>query len=332
MIIERFDAATDTLRLNDCYEIVAAAQRTDDPGLPVRSLPYYRNRWTTGYGSVRRHTWLGLDDDGEPIGCYLLVLPDQENRSLAWSALTVTPGRRRSGAGRALLRHCASRAQQAGRVRLVGEAKEDSPGSAFAAATGATSGIAEVIRRLDIDGELHNRLGGLRSAARPHAAGYSLTSWIGPSPEDTLDDQALLSVAMADAPRDSGVDPDTWDAERIRGVERDCLSTGQQFYTVAARHDATGRLAAITQVSIESGTPEWGFQRNTAVLPAHRGHRLGLLIKIEMLALLAENDPTVRHILTGNAAANDHMIAINEQLGFTAVSVFRNWQLDLAAA
>ncbi len=70
----------------------------------------------------------------------------------------------------------------------------------------------------------------------------------------------------------------------------------------------------------------------TAVLPEHRGHRLGLLVKAEMLALLTANEPAIRHVVTGNADSNRHMIAINEQLGFTACAVYRNWELDLTAS
>ncbi|HEY2313434.1 MAG TPA: GNAT family N-acetyltransferase [Streptosporangiaceae bacterium] len=74
-----------------------------------------------------------------------------ENQTLGWCVLAVAPARRRSGAGRALLAHCASLARLAGRVQLAGEAKDGSPGAAFAVAAGATSGIAEVTRRLDIN-------------------------------------------------------------------------------------------------------------------------------------------------------------------------------------
>jgi RimJ/RimL family protein N-acetyltransferase len=69
----------------------------------------------------------------------------------------------------------------------------------------------------------------------------------------------------------------------------------------------------------------------TAVVPAHRGHRLGLLVKIAMLELLAEREPAIRRIYTGNAGSNAHMIAINEQLGYHISAVHRAWELDLAA-
>jgi GNAT superfamily N-acetyltransferase len=331
MRIEQFDARFDADQLRGCFEIVAAGQRLDDPGLPVRSLTSFRDRWTSGFSGQPRQSWLGVDAAGEPVGCYLLTLPELENTTVGWCTLAVAPARRRSGAGRALLAHCASQAGLAGRLRLASEARDGSPGSDFAAAAGAVSGLAEGTRRLDFDGGLPGRLAGLRGAAGKHASGYSVVSWIGASAADTLDDQALLSAAMADAPRDPGVEPEAWDAERILELERICLGSGQQFYSVAARHDATGRLVAITQVYVEPDTPGWGFQMTTAVLPAHRGHRLGLLVKAEMLGLLAGHEPRVRHILTGNAESNQHMIAINEQLGFTVAAVYRSWDLDLAA-
>ena len=54
----------------------------------------------------------------------------------------------------------------------------------------------------------------------------------------------------------------------------------------------------------------------TAVDPAHRGHRLGLLIKVDMLELLAGREPQVRFVQTWNGETNAHMVAINEALGF----------------
>jgi RimJ/RimL family protein N-acetyltransferase len=68
-----------------------------------------------------------------------------------------------------------------------------------------------------------------------------------------------------------------------------------------------------------------------AVRPEYRGHRLGLLTKIAMLDLLAKLEPGVRRIQTGNAGSNAHMVAINEQLGFTIAGVSRDWELDLGS-
>jgi hypothetical protein len=51
-----------------------------------------------------------------------------------------------------------------------------------------------------------------------------------------------------------------------------------------------------------------------------------------MLELLADLAPDARRVITGNAAANAHMIAINEQLGFTVSHISRSRDLNLTAA
>ena len=70
---------------------------------------------------------------------------------------------------------------------------------------------------------------------------------------------------------------------------------------------------------VDPEAPQWGFQQLTAVIRSHRGHRLGLLVKTAMLELLASAEPQIEWIATGNAATNEHMIAVNEQLGYKVV-------------
>jgi hypothetical protein len=101
---------------------------------------------------------------------------------------------------------------------------------------------------------------------------------------------------------------------------------------VAARHDQTGELAGLTQLGVDPMQPEWGFQELTAVTRAHRGHRLGLLVKVTMLDLLAGREPELERILTDNADANSHMIDIFADLGFRVLDQWQGWQLDVARA
>jgi GNAT superfamily N-acetyltransferase len=332
VLIEQFDPASEPGRMQSCYQIVAECERLDDPNMPVRSLKSAAAWWAHGFGGPPRRSWLASDSPGDVVGCYLLMLPDRENLATATCALYVAPDARRSGRGSELLAHCAGQARLEGRSRLGAEARDGSPGAAFAAALGATGGISEVLRLLAVDAALAARLPGLRAAAEKKASGYTLLNWLGETPPEYLADSAMLSAAMADAPRDEGTDPELWDADRIRRAERTLAEAGQRLYFVAAMHQQSGRLAAITQIGTEPGTPGWGFQSLTAVLPEHRGHRLGLLVKVAMLELLIADRPDVRRIVTGNAGANQHMIAINEQLGFKVGSVHRRWELDLAAA
>jgi GNAT superfamily N-acetyltransferase len=329
--IEKFDGATDERALTSCFHIVQECIRTDQPDQGDWSLGSFSAKWVDGFNGSPQETWFAAADSGEIVGCYLLILPDRENTSMARVVLRVPPGQRRAGIGTALLRHCADRARLADRIRLVADAWDGTSGEAFAKAVSASPGIGSVHRTLRLDEAVRRKVPGLRREAEGLAVGYSVLSWIGATPENELEQVAAVHAAMADAPRDEGVDASVWDAARIRRLENLAIDHGLTQYSVAARHDATGELAALTQVLTDPGAPGFGFQQVTAVRSAHRGHRLGLLVKAVMLDLLAEAAPEVERIATDNAGSNGHMIAINARLGFEVSGVTRNWELDLTA-
>jgi GNAT superfamily N-acetyltransferase len=331
VIIEKFEPDSDAGRLRACFDITESGWPVDRPGEPGWAYDSFVGKWTRGFDPQPQQAWLATDESRAPVGCYLLQLPEQENLTVANCIMAVDPARRREGIGTKIIAHAGEQARRAGRSRLTGYAREGKPGAAFAAALGAQAGIEEVVRVLEVDAALAARLPALRAGTQTPAADYSVVSWIGPTPDEYVDDVVLVNSAMADAPRDEGMDPTAWDAERLRHGEQTAAEHGITTYAVAARHQVTGRLAALTEVITEAGTPDWGFQQITAVLAEHRGHRLGLRVKIAMLDLLAEHDAKIRHIQTGNAGANDHMIAINEQLGYTVLAVVRSWELDLTS-
>ncbi|MGH3268650.1 MAG: GNAT family N-acetyltransferase, partial [Trebonia sp.] len=157
----------------------------------------------------------------------------------------------------------------------------------------------------------------LRETAAGAAAGYSLESWTGPTPEEHLARVAAGFNAMNDAPHSADREDDIWDAQRVRdradaAVREGCL----RGYSVAAIGESTGEMAGLTQVFVDPEYPEWGHQGVTAVTRLHRGHRLGLLIKAAMLDWLATEEPKLERIATDNAATNKYMIAVNETLGY----------------
>jgi GNAT superfamily N-acetyltransferase len=249
---------------------------------------------------------------------------------MAFCALTVTLDQRRTGTGTALLSQCAAVARAAGRTRLAAPTFDDTPGAAFAKAKGAASGHAEILRALTITAGTPDRLAALRPAAEQAAAGYQLLSWRGRAPDEHLSQLAVVLQSMEDAPMNEGVEATVWDADRVRKVEENAAAFGLDAFTVVARHVASGDLAAYTQLFLAPGMPEWAVQQATVVLPPHRGHRLGLRVKIEMMDVLARQAPEVRHVITGNAGQNKYMIAINEQLGYKISSISRMCELDLS--
>jgi GNAT superfamily N-acetyltransferase len=331
--IERFDGAVDAQALASCHQLVQECIKADQPDQAPWSLGSFRAKWVDGFNGSPQETWLAADGGAHIVGCYLLILPHRENLSTARVVLRVAPGRRRAGIGTALLRHCKDRARLAGRTRLVGEAWDDTSGAAFAKDIGAIPGMAVMQRTLYLTDQVRERLPRLRRDAAEHAAGYSLVSWVGLTPEDLLEQVAAVHAAMADAPHDEGVEPAVWDAARIRRLDQLMAEHGVIQHSVGARHDATGELAAITQTLTDpDATPFFAFQQLTAVRSAHRGHRLGLLVKVAMLDLLAETVPDVDRIPTNNAGSNEHMININRQLGFEVTGVTRDWEIDLTTA
>ncbi len=316
MRIERFGADGDPARVRSCHDIMVAAMAADDPGLPPMSRVVFDGWLRTGWTGEPRETWLGCGPDGSVAGWYLLEVPDRDNRHLGFLEAFVDPARRRQGFGTALLRHAAERALAGDRRLLAGAVIQGSPGEPFARSLGATAGLVEIQRRLDLAAVPAGLIAGLRASAQEAAAGYTLISWRRPTPEEYLDQVVAIELAMADAPHDPSREHETWDAERVRATDRRRQLQKLRSYTVAARHDATGDLAGITQIEVAPDEPDWMFQGLTAVVRAHRGHRLGLLVKLAMLEWLAEAEPERRWLITGNAETNEHMIAINEALGY----------------
>jgi GNAT superfamily N-acetyltransferase len=332
MRIERFDPVADTGKVRACYDFYAAGTPVDDPNGPTMTEPVFSGWFAMGWTSCPRETCLATADDGTPAAGYVLELPVKANKTRAELVIFVDPARRRAGLGTTLLRHAQARAAELGRTVLAGDAREGSPGSAFAVAAGARLSIMEVRRVLDLAGIPAGHLAGLRGQAEEAARGYSLISWQEACPEEYLDQVAQVSNAMADAPHSPGYEEEREDAERLRERERRAGAQGLRVYSVAARHDGTGELAGLTELAVDSLQPDWGHQELTAVTRGHRGHRLGLLVKVAMLELLSGAEPGLERIITGNADANRYMIAINEQLGFRVLDRWPSWQLEVTAS
>jgi RimJ/RimL family protein N-acetyltransferase len=213
---------------------------------------------------------------------------------------------------------------------MTGATRNGSAGEAFARSVQASPTLVDVQRMMELGKLEEAELARLRQVAEQAAAGYSLVSWTGPVPEELIEQAAELFTALNDAPRTSA--PSIWDAQRVRERINSLQPRyGLRDYSVAARHDASGELAALTQVGVDPADPAWGHQQITVVTRKHRGHRLGLLVKIAMLDLLAAAEPQVERIETWNAQTNKHMIAVNEALGYTILGQpVTDWKIDTA--
>ncbi len=331
MHIEQADLA-DAKKIRACYEVYLAAQRVDEPGGPWFTDRPFDGWMTVGWDGNPREVWLATDQ-GSAAGWFRLELPDKENLDQARLDLVVHPAERWQGLGLALLRQAAARTAAAGRSVLNSAARNASPGEAFARSVGAEPGLVDVQRVLDLGKLEKGKLARLRKLAEQAAAAYALVSWAGLVPDEFIEQAAAVYNAINDAPRDAETAPEEWDAQRVRERINDLrLRFTMHNYTVAARHEATGELAALTEMTVDPADPGWGHQVFTVVTRNHRGHRLGLLTKIAMMRLLATTEPQLERISTWNAEVNEHMIAVNEAIGYTVSGQpVTEYRLDAAA-
>ena len=284
----------------------------------------------------RTELWLG-SVGGQAVVIGELGLPVLDNDANATAEVRVLEAHRRRGYGTQMLTHLRARARAQGRRRLFGEVVEPLDGDevpagvAFAKAHGGRPVLFEIRRVLDMRTLDDDRLAALERDAREHADGYSLVQWVDRAPDDIVDDLAILKGRMSiDVPlEDMEWDAEHYDASRVRALEDVIASQRRSVVATAARHDATGRLVGYTDIGVNIDRPRVAYQWDTIVLHEHRGHRLGMLMKVANIGLLRRTIERVEIVNTWNAAVNEHMIAVNEAMGYRAAERERQWELDV---
>ena len=329
--LERFSPASDGASVRACHEIYLSGLPADDPNSPVMSFQPFAGWMEIGWTEDPAETWLARDDAGKPCGWYRLGLPRRENRHLADLDLKVHASSRRAGLGTALLRHAAARARDLGRTEIAGQARAGSPGTAFAHAFGARTGMVDVTRVLELAAIAPGHLASLRARAKPAARGYRLLSWTRraprtrwmTSPRSTTRQRPTCRAAPSISHSSGTPSGFGWTSAAM--WSRGCAVT-----RLPPSRRPPASLAGLTALAVDPAEPAWGFQELTAVSRPHRGHRLGLLAKVAMLELLAKREPQLTRILTGNADANEHMIAINNDLGFSVLDEWPCFEVGIA--
>jgi len=336
LAITALDPADDAA-IDEAVRLLDAARRADVPDMPEPCRHWLAGALRFPRKSTRVTAFVAHAGD-TMVGYMLTWLPILDNLENSDLEITVHPAYRRRGVGRAMYAYAIDFLKADGRKRTVGMTVETMPGGperdgaggAFAAAMGASNALGEVRRRLDLSTLDNALLDKLLAEGLERADGYRLVQWRDRVPDEYAADVAYLDSRMiTDAPLgDIKWEPEKVDVERIREGEAQRQAQGVRSYSTGIVHEESGRLVSLTAIGSEKSVLDHGWQWITIVEPNHRGHRLGMIAKIENLRYALAHEPEFRVIDTWNAAVNKHMISINEAMGFRPIDSWVNWQLE----
>lgn len=272
---------------------------------------------TTAGNAVTFRQAYGAWDGDECLGGVIVNLPRAANTHTTAFEMAVPPRHRRRGAGTALYETAIAVARAHGRVVVsteldvpLNQSLAGHPGGRFALARGFESKLTE--RRY---------LLGLPTEPMPADVppGYRIHSWLGPVTSGPATGLALMHTLMEqDVPigeRDHEPAGHTA-GQMLRSDER--LAAAGWGLVTTMLSAADGTPAGYTRIFVNSDRLH-AQQDDTFVLRAHRGRRLGAVLKSANLARLEAHFPGVRHLHTWTAEGNEAMIATNRLFGFRPV-------------
>ncbi len=321
-------------QVREAAELYQAQQRERTPEDPLTPLEAIEQRLRAVVPG-RWQAYFGARDAGGALVGYAVVgrsLNEPENAHLRWTELVVSAKHRRKGVGRALLgRLVDAVADQGDDVVLMTQTTDRVPsGSEFARAIGAEPGLEMKTNQLDLSKVDRAKVAEWAALA---PQGYRLARIDNTVPAELVTPYIAASNGMNDAPRGDLKMAD-WKLteEQIRERESWFKQTGSEWWLLLALHEATGEGAGFTEVTYDPKISHVIWQQGTAVLDAHRGHRLGMWMKAVMLKRILDARPKALFIRTGNANTNAQMLAINTELGFVQAWSACLWQISIADA
>lgn len=311
------------------HTVLDTVDRADRPETAdTWSLDEVRAELRQDSGFWRRCTFLAREGE-ETVGAAWLALSLQDNLHRAELFVAVLPSHRRQGIGTALLTRLEEVARAEGRTVAGSEADwpptagpdgTGCPGPALLRRRGYEQVLLDVQRRLALPVP-EALLEQLAAEAAPHHDGYRLRSWVGVVPEEHVAAWAELDASLETEAPTGGLDlePRAAAVARVRESEALMEAQGRTSYATVAL-DGAGEVVAYTQIVVGADGTGKAYQEGTLVRADHRGHRLGLAVKTANLRLLQDAGiEGLAQLVTYNAASNEHMVDVNDRLGFEPV-------------
>jgi GNAT superfamily N-acetyltransferase len=295
----------------------------DVPEDPPWQANHFREYLAVTMPGERRASWLALADDDSVLGHATMLLLDD----IGVLELAVRPDARRRGAGTALLAAVARRASEERYESIGVEVIGATPAVDFYAAYGFRCAFVEVRNVLDLGGVDWLRLGEM---ARGIGAGYRVEYHPGGPPAELLEAYATAKESARDLAGDLDLRPSSYDADRLRASLATLHARGLRPYIVVGLHEASGKIAGLTEVVVAAQRPSRADQYDTVVVPAHRGYGLGRALKARMLLELRGAEKQLVDVQTWNAVENEPMLRVNTELGFEPDRQWWEYEADVA--
>ena len=247
---------------------------------PVPAVPRARA------GTASRRL-LPRDRRRHPGGHAFVFTSERDNTHLAWLWLAILPEHRRRGYGTALFERLVEEVRA--RAAPASAPTAGSPSGRWASRPGtAWSGS----RRRSCGASTWPSsspaaCSSCTTRRATAAADYELVRITGRTPAELVDAMVELVPAINDAPTDDlDIEDEVFSPERLarlRGRGPGPRATGSTGWSPGTGRPASS--AATPSSPWRRQRPELADQHDTAVAQAHRGHRLGLLLKAGMLLL-----------------------------------------------
>ncbi len=90
-----------------------------------------------------------------------------------------------------------------------------------------------------------------------------------------------------------------------------------------------GSVAGFSDVRVSAAGPRGSYNGVTLIDPEHRGHRLGLAVKIATHDLALASFDSLETVATSNAEVNSQMVAVNEALGYRTTATALELQKEI---
>jgi GNAT superfamily N-acetyltransferase len=302
----------------------------EDPLTPIEVIAQ-RIRATTP--NQWRATFAARDASGKLVGSSFVGWNknEPENAHARWTEVNVLPAHRRKGIGTALYRAAVEACLgQGDDLVFFGQTSDRQPsGGAFAKAIAASAGLPMKLNQLTIADVDRAKLA---EWAKIDPNGYRLERADNVVPSALIQPYLDAANAMNDMPKgDLRFADQKFTEEQLHERESWLKQAGMDWWLIVAVA-ANGEGAGFTEVQYDERQGHVIQQGGTGVTTSHRGHQLGLWMKAVMLERILRERPAAKFIRTGNANVNEHMLAINTQLGFKHAWSNTLWQLPLAEA